>query len=395
MSSSSDSDSDIEPSHTARLGRLGDCEVCGGKDAIYTCPKCEVKTCCLECVRIHKKELTCDGTRDRTKFIYMKDFTDTDLLSDYRLLEECARFVYAVKRDEKKRFTRIDKGLPLHLHKLRLAARQRGTVLQFIAQNFTRHKINTTKYMYKTNLIQWRVEWIFPTVENKPLKFVDETCSEKKKLSELLDKFLNPNAPAFEGSKELLYYKSAGFSGVKVLLKAEKLKGSAKKFFELDLSESLAENLSGKCVVEFPIIFVVLKDHAYNFEIITPEDEFDCETNNAKDETVDNIDNKKINLKRCTSNDTTEKRYESTSNGDLSVKKDDVFKSHDTTNKGGYQRKRPKILLTEKIAEEKKMEIQKEIKEAKKKKPKNLLFTTGYSSEENISGSDDENEKKS
>lgn len=43
----------------------------------------------------------------------MKDFSDTDLLSDYRLLEECARFVYAVRRDEKKKFTRIDKDLPI------------------------------------------------------------------------------------------------------------------------------------------------------------------------------------------------------------------------------------------------------------------------------------------
>lgn len=64
-------------------------------------------------MRIHKKELECDGVRDRTKFIRMKNFTDTDLLSDYRLLEECARFVYSVKRDEKKKFTRIDKDLPI------------------------------------------------------------------------------------------------------------------------------------------------------------------------------------------------------------------------------------------------------------------------------------------
>lgn len=95
------------------LFRLGECEVCGDNDAIYTCPKCEVKTCCLTCVRIHKKELNCDGVRDRTKFIRIKNFTNTDLLSDYRLLEECARFVYSVKRDEKKRFTRIDKDLPV------------------------------------------------------------------------------------------------------------------------------------------------------------------------------------------------------------------------------------------------------------------------------------------
>ncbi|XP_039765668.1 box C/D snoRNA protein 1 [Pararge aegeria] len=391
--SSSESESDNEISNPSRLG---DCEVCGSNEAIYTCPKCEVKTCCLECVRIHKKELECDGTRDRTKFIYMKDFTDTDLLSDYRLLEECARFVYAVKKDEKKRFTRIDKDLPIHLHKLKLAARHRGTVLQFLSQNFTRHKINTTKYIYKTNQIQWRVEWIFPNVEAKPLKFVDEICTEKSKLSELLDKFLNPNAPGFEGSKDLVYYKSAGFSGVKVLLKAEKLKGSAKKFFELDTTESLAENLSGKCIVEFPIIFVVLKDHAYNFDIITPEDDFECgaskENNGVKEEENIDINNRlKQNAKMSMF-----PVNESKANSEKISENKEVFKSfvnphspHDY-----HQRKRQKILLTEKIAKEKKLEIQKEIKEAKKKKPKNLLFTTGYSSEESLSDSGEEVEIK-
>ncbi|XP_068628391.1 box C/D snoRNA protein 1 [Battus philenor] len=354
--SSSDNDSESERNFPPRLG---DCEVCAAQAARYTCPKCEVKTCCLACVRIHKKELECDGIRDRTKFIRMKDFTDTDLLSDYRMLEECARFVYGIKKDEKKRFTRIDKDLPIHLFKLKMACRKRGTVLQFLTQNFTRHAINTTRYNFKTNIIFWRVEWIFPNVDTKPLKFIDEKCSEQTKLSMFLDKYLNVNAPPFEGSKALNFYRSAGFSGIKVLLKAEKIRGSAKKFFELDLKETLGENLSGKCVVEFPIIFIVLKDHAYNFEIVTPEDEFNYEEKKEhKDDGDVENDNKKIE------NHTSD--YEN--------------------------RKRPRQLLTEKIAKQKEMEIEKELKEEKKKRPKNLLFTTGYSSEESILSSDSDNE---
>lgn len=59
--------------------------------------------------------------------------------------------------------------------------------------------------------------------------------------------------------------------------------------------------------------------------------------------------------------------------------------------KGSEQsRKRPWQLLTEKIAQEKKIEIENEIKADKKKRPKNLLFTTGYSSEESIDVSDEE-----
>lgn len=70
-----------------------------------------------------------------------------------------------------------------------------------------------------------------------------------------------------------------------------------------------------------------------------------------------------------------------------------VEKSKNHTEDGNY-RKRPRTLLTEQIAIEKNKEIEREIKAAKKKRPKNLLFTTGYSSEESISsGSEDENDK--
>ncbi|CAB3258961.1 unnamed protein product [Arctia plantaginis] len=378
MSSSSDS----EPEEKHEICRLGDCEVCGARKAQYTCPKCEVKTCCLTCVRIHKKELECDGIRDRTKFIRVKDFTDTDLLSDYRLLEECARFVYGVKRDEKKKYTRIDKDLPIHLYKLKMAARQRGIVLQFLAQNFTRHKTNTTRYNYKTNVINWRVEWLFPNADSGLLKFVDEKCSEQKRLSELLDKYLNPDAIPFEGSKALTYYKSVGFSGVKILLRAEKVKGSARKFFELDPKESLAENLSGKCIVEFPIIFIVLKDHAYNFEIITPEDEF--ETEEASELNTD---------KAKHSNEVTEKSVTNgtTSNGPPTK---ESLPIQEQPNEHTSYRKRPRQLLTEKIAKEKKLEIEKELKAERRKKPKNLLFTTGYSSEESLDADSNSDEDK-
>lgn len=92
--------------------RLSSCEVCGGKDAIYTCPKCELKTCSLSCVKIHKKELNCDGVRDRTRFVYIDKFTDLDLFNDYKLLEECSRFVYGKKKNKEKRFTQTERYLP-------------------------------------------------------------------------------------------------------------------------------------------------------------------------------------------------------------------------------------------------------------------------------------------
>lgn len=37
--------------------RLGNCEVCSKVESKYTCPKCEVKTCSLKCVKVHKSEV--------------------------------------------------------------------------------------------------------------------------------------------------------------------------------------------------------------------------------------------------------------------------------------------------------------------------------------------------
>lgn len=61
--------------------RLGSCEVCNANNAKYTCPRCEVKTCSIDCVRIHKAELACSGTRDKTVYKPLSKFSNLDLLS--------------------------------------------------------------------------------------------------------------------------------------------------------------------------------------------------------------------------------------------------------------------------------------------------------------------------
>lgn len=87
--------------------RLGLCEVCAFHNAKYTCPKCEVKTCSLKCNKIHKLEIECDGQRDRAKFIPLNKFTNLDLSSDYRLLEEITRSVETSRKKFGKKWTNL------------------------------------------------------------------------------------------------------------------------------------------------------------------------------------------------------------------------------------------------------------------------------------------------
>ena len=61
--------------------RQGPCEVCTEQCAVYTCPRCEIRTCSVKCVQDHKSRNTCSGIRDRTKFVRKADLTEADLLN--------------------------------------------------------------------------------------------------------------------------------------------------------------------------------------------------------------------------------------------------------------------------------------------------------------------------
>ncbi|XP_050456431.1 box C/D snoRNA protein 1 [Cataglyphis hispanica] len=277
----------------AASAKLEDCEVCGTTKAKYTCPKCEVRTCSLECVNLHKKELDCNGIRDKTKFIPITSFADLDLLSDYRFLEEVGRLIDTKKRNPQKKYTR-QFNLPVHLHKLRCAASCRKTSLLFMPKIFDRHKENTTFLNWKTNELFWRIEWIFPQAQN--VKCVVERTSDNARLSTLVEQVLDPISLETETDIEKLnvklaladklqFYRAAGLTSIKVLLKAEKIKKANFKFYDLDLTLTLKENLENKTIVEFPTLYVIMKDHSDIYEIVDTDEEtsdIECESLGAK-----------------------------------------------------------------------------------------------------------------
>ncbi|KAL1131564.1 hypothetical protein AAG570_011180, partial [Ranatra chinensis] len=150
--------------------RLGQCEVCDKNSAKYTCPECEVKTCCIGCVNIHKKELECTGIRNRVKYKSLHNFTNLDLQNDYILLEEIARF----SDQAAKGISHKKQNLPVLqvLYKLKEAAKRRRVRLLFLPFRFSSHKNNTTFLEWKTDTLHWKVQWIFPHADF--LECVDE-----------------------------------------------------------------------------------------------------------------------------------------------------------------------------------------------------------------------------
>jgi hypothetical protein len=51
-----------------------------------------------------------------------------------------------------------------------------------------------------------------------------------------------------------------GMSKINVLMVADKVNKCHKRFYELDMGMTLAENFVGKCIVEYPQLCVVLQD---------------------------------------------------------------------------------------------------------------------------------------
>uniref|UniRef100_A0A182WAY6 HIT-type domain-containing protein n=1 Tax=Anopheles minimus TaxID=112268 RepID=A0A182WAY6_9DIPT len=262
--------------------RLGLCEACNVSAAQYTCPRCEVKTCSLVCLNLHKQELKCDGIRDRTKYIPLVKMTKVDLMNDYYFLEECTKFVEDRKRDHRKRFTCSNNHLPNHLVRLQRAATARGTMLRFMLQHFSKRQKNTTYLDFKSGNIMWRIEWCFPS-GNETFVFVDEHVNEDCKLHEIVDKYLQPAEKSdIPGAAKLAYYQSRGISALQLLLKAEGIKQCRNRTLPLNITDTLRESLRDKTVVEFPTIYVVFKDQLDQFDVVDSDDDMEKEMQQYK-----------------------------------------------------------------------------------------------------------------
>lgn len=250
---------------TVQRQRLGMCEVCAATEARYACPKCEVKTCCLACVQIHKKELACDGQRDRTKFVPLSEMTAREFMSDYCFLEECTRYAENRKSDRSKRYTRDNtsggKGLSMAKHRLRSAALSRNIRLMLQLPGFSRHKENTTYLNWKLSRLYWRVEWLFvniPMAEDEPVaRFVDARCDEKVSLADLALKYVDlQQETARNHRRRLVHHQTAGIGQLSFWLRAEGVRRSSARCYALEAATALGENLAGRTIVEFPTIYV-------------------------------------------------------------------------------------------------------------------------------------------
>jgi hypothetical protein len=288
--------------------RLGDCAVCdAGVAAKYRCPGCAIVTCSLACSKRHKQMGEgCSGKRKVAEFKDIRDFTDADLVSDYRFLEDAL-----LEKDRAKRWrprfrpgsdaaARADRApaATKTVDLLTQKAADRGVQLFCMPDGMKRRVANTTFYDRKRDLLQWRVEWLFhgpraprdagdekkkptPVARAEDAK-VDETAT----IGSALRAHFAPGPGNAARLHELRRFRSLQertnkngneneneTSSIGIFLAAEGRRADDPRFHRLALDSTLRENLNGKRVLEFPTLHVaVLPDDQDAFPLV-PENE--------------------------------------------------------------------------------------------------------------------------
>ncbi|XP_075038127.1 box C/D snoRNA protein 1 [Mixophyes fleayi] len=243
-----------ECAHTVQPKRkmsLHSCETCGGEEARYKCPRCMKYSCSLPCVKKHKVDASCNGIRDKVAFVPLSKFSDINLLSDYRFLEDAGRVVDRTSRD---------RMLPRHtsnkfINFLKKSARKCDIDLRILPVGFSKRRANSTFFHKKEQRFHWHLKLLFPHCQ---AEYTERRVTDDKTLNEILKRYIDP-AESDPTIRQRLREYVASPSDVKVFMMGERKIGQ-NRYCQLDSSKSLRENLRGKTIVEYPTLCVTLKD---------------------------------------------------------------------------------------------------------------------------------------
>ncbi|XP_048777140.1 box C/D snoRNA protein 1-like [Ostrea edulis] len=238
------------------------CEVCGKVQSKYKCPRCHKRTCSLTCVKQHKEETSCNGVRDKTAFVKMKEMGDMHLLSDYRMLEDVDRTIDSHSRDPLKR-SGVN-GVVINMRKL---AEKKGIKVKFLPYPMSKRKNNSTRLSsYRKGDFLWHLELNFP---QSGVKYTEKRVHENTCLCDVLKTFIHPTESDPVKRQMLKAYCSTPMENCQILMQEEGLPANIRRFHPLDLSKTLCENLQGKEFIEYPTLHVVLPDSADKYPLTT------------------------------------------------------------------------------------------------------------------------------
>ncbi|XP_003784231.1 box C/D snoRNA protein 1 [Otolemur garnettii] len=236
------------------------CETCGTEEAKYRCPRCMRYSCSLPCVKKHKTELTCNGVRDKTAYVSIHQFTEMNLLSDYRFLEDVARTADHISRDAFLKRPMSNK----HMYFMKNRARRQGINLKLLPNGFTKRKENSTFFDKKRQQFCWHVKLRFPQSQ---AEYTEKRVPDDKIINEILKPYIDPEKSDPVIRQRLKAYIRSQ-TGVQVLMKVEYTQQNLVRYYELDPDKSLLDNLRNKVIIEYPTLHVVLKGSSNDLKVL-------------------------------------------------------------------------------------------------------------------------------
>ncbi|XP_055817811.1 uncharacterized protein LOC129886931 [Solanum dulcamara] len=237
-----------------------ECEECKSNPWKYKCPGCSIRTCSLPCVNSHKQRTACNGKKSLTHALPLSQFDDNLLLSDYNMLEDVKRFAESARRMRQRLCGYSHFKLPFPLKNLRRAAASRRTKINFLSSGMSKREKNQTYYNKRNRFISWTIEWRFNSTD---VVLIDHGVHENTSLCSVLETHLKPgpwNHPLKQFCEESL-------DCLKLFIRKHP-KGSKSPFYQLNTKAPLREQLANKVILEYPVIYVFLPSHNYDFEVI-------------------------------------------------------------------------------------------------------------------------------
>ncbi|OAP64813.1 hypothetical protein AYL99_00785 [Fonsecaea erecta] len=165
------------------------CAICHVNPIKYTCPRCEVHTCSLPCVKRHKSWAQCSGVRDPTAYRKRAELaTPSSVDQDFNFITSVERSL--ARADELTQTKGIDlapsgiarKGQEAR-RKFDAELEERGICLIKAPQGLSRHKQNKSHWAGHGKCLMWTTEWLCYDGDKRTCNVLESRTVEEAFLS--------------------------------------------------------------------------------------------------------------------------------------------------------------------------------------------------------------------
>lgn len=142
---------------------------------------------------------------------------------------------------------------------LRNAANRRRTRLLSLPLGMSKRDKNQSRYNQKNNCIYWTVEWRFHSTD---VVLFDHGVDEYGSISSVIEKHLAPSP----WNNQLRQFCDISLDDLSFFIR-KNAKGTKSPYRKLNIRAPIGQQLQNTVIVEYPVIYVFLPSHKYDFEV--------------------------------------------------------------------------------------------------------------------------------